>query len=182
MKKGQSEKPKKSKKKIDRSLLIALAAILINVITVSVYVYQTRLMQQQQYASAWPYLEWRMVYNQSDGFYMIVKNNGVGPAIIKNVSITYENEPVQELDSIMKVLADTTMFPYLYRDVNNRVIPPGGEIRPIQVNDLLLSELIYYRLIEKSFAYEICYESIYGEQWTSLGTEVVESKCDLNGK
>jgi len=170
------EEPPK-RKKIDRSLLIALIALLINVITVTVYLYQSMIMREQQYASAWPYLEWQSVYNQEDGYSLFVSNNGVGPAIIKNVEIMFDGQQMDNLKSVYDRILETSEYPYLSARVANRVIPAGDQIRLMQINDPMMSELAYYRLDTADFRFRICYESIYGEGWTSSGHEVEVSSC-----
>ncbi len=45
------------KKKRDLGLIMAIVAISINLVTVSIYIYQARIMSKQQ-ELAWPYLEW----------------------------------------------------------------------------------------------------------------------------
>ena len=153
-----------------------MIAIAINIITVSVYVYQTNIMQLQQYASVWPYLEWRALYNQDDGFRLLVSNNGVGPALIKNQTMRLDGEEIV-LDTLFSRLLDTTYFPHLISEIQNRVLPPGESINMITIKDERWSELFAYRLSESSFEMEICYESIFKEQWICKGTEVVEGNC-----
>lgn len=50
-------------KRIDPGVWIGISAVLINIITVAVYVYQARIMQQQQHTSSWPYIEWLPSFN-----------------------------------------------------------------------------------------------------------------------
>ena len=134
-------------------------------------------MREQQYASAWPYLEWQSVYNQEDGYSLFVSNNGVGPAIIKNVEIMFDGQQMDNLKSVYDRILETSEYPYLSARVANRVIPAGDQIRLMQINDPMMSELAYYRLDTADFRFRICYESIYGEGWTSSGHEVEVSSC-----
>jgi hypothetical protein len=61
--------------------------VIINIITVTVYIQQAKIMWQQLHASVWPHLECLASYNES-GFYLEIENTGVGPAIIKGVEMT----------------------------------------------------------------------------------------------
>ena len=99
----------KKNKKISSGVKVGLIAITINIITVAVYIYQTNLMQKQQHASVWPYLEWRIIYNQDDGVVLKVRNNGVGPAIINKAAI--------KLNNMIKVV-DPIWAELLYAKVN----------------------------------------------------------------
>lgn len=164
----------------DRGLIVAIIALLINVITVSVYLYQSKIMREQQYASAWPYIEWVAQYSQGEGYKLVVNNNGVGPAIIKEVDIQLNGRSVENIKQVFDYVLDSTMYPYISGSIENRVIPAGSGIQMAKVNDDRLSELAYYRLDyvdTVEFTMSICYESIYGETWTSTGTSVVTSVC-----
>ncbi|WP_106792640.1 hypothetical protein [Aquimarina sp. Aq78] len=165
-------------KKISSGVKVGLIAITINIITVAVYIYQTNLMQKQQHASVWPYLEWRIIYNQDDGVVLKVRNNGVGPAIINKAAIKLNNNPVPVLDSLFSKLLGTTQFPHLTAEVQNRVLPAGESINMIKVVDPKWAELLYAKVNESNFEMKICYESIYEDQWVCTGTIVKESRCN----
>ncbi len=165
--------------KLDAGVAIGLIAIIINVITVSVYMYQANIMQKQQHASAWPYLEWLLIYNQDDGLKLEVKNNGVGPAIVKNAIAKINGEPIL-LDSLFSRVIGTNNFPRLTSVIQNRVLPANASIRPFQIKNIEWAEKIYYELVAQKFEFKICYESIYGEQWVSSGTTVEKKACENN--
>ncbi|MDW7691040.1 hypothetical protein R9C00_20195 [Flammeovirgaceae bacterium SG7u.111] len=168
---------KKGKRKIEAGVVIGLVAILINLTTVSIYVYEARIMQTQQEVSAWPYLEWQVVYNQNDGLSVEVSNNGIGPALIKSTKILLEGKVYENMDSMFVGLVGTTKFPHLTGRVENRVLPAGKSIRLLKVTDKIWAEKVNYYMLQKGFGYEVCFESIYGEAWTCTGLEVEESKC-----
>ena len=77
--------------KPDLALWIGIAAVVINIITVSVYMYQAYIMQEQQHASAWPYVEWLPSFNE-ETYFIEITNNGIGPAIIKNMNIQLDRK------------------------------------------------------------------------------------------
>jgi hypothetical protein len=168
----QEEKPKD---KPDRGLIIALIAIVINVVTVSVYIYQARIMQTQQHVSAWPYLEW--LFYQDDGLYIQVNNNGIGPALIKSVHLKLDGKEVPSFDSLVNLITGPRQIPVWFSTVQNRVLPAGQSIRALHVKDKDLANKVYQGLQEHSFEFEVCYESIYGDAWTTKGIDVMESKC-----
>ncbi len=173
----EKESARPPRKPIDRGLVVGLMAIVINITTVSVYVYQTRIMQREQHASVWPYLEWRVIYNQEDGFALQVANKGVGPALIKSSAIRLEGEEISELDTLVQRMVGETYFPHLRSSVENRVLPAGESINLIRSENLRWSEQLFAAFATRDFEWTICYESIYGEQWQCHGTEVVKSNC-----
>ncbi len=172
----ENDQPK-SKRKIETGVIIGIIAIVINIITVSVYVYQAQIMQSQQEVSAWPYLEWQAVFNQNNGLVIEVNNNGIGPALINSTKVMLEGEMYENLDSMFVTLVGTTRFPHLTGRVENRVLPAGKSIRLLKITDKIWAEKVYYYMQEQNFGYEVCYESIYGDSWTCTGLEVEESKC-----
>lgn len=169
---------KKSKKKISNGVKIGLLAIIINLITVFVYIYQTNLMQEQQHSSVWPYVEWKAIYNQEDGFKLRVANNGIGPALIVNTNIKLNGEKQANLDSLFTNLIGTHKFPHLVGDTEKRVIPANSSYNLFKTSDDKWSELLYSAYLKNKFEMEICYESIYRDGWISKGSEVVESNCN----
>ena len=163
------------KKKLNVALIIAILALLINIITVSIYVYQAAIMREKQHASVWPHIEWVTSYIEGKGFSLTVTNNGVGPALIKNTTMHFNGEEVMNLDSLFSKSIGTTQFPHIYRVVRNRVLAPGEKIVLIEVEDSLWAEKLIYQLASRNnFSYEIIYESIYGQKWVSKGFKVEE--------
>lgn len=59
---------------------VALLAVIIGLSTMFVYIYQARIMSRQVQATTWPFLE-TIVSEGTDGFYINVKNKGVGPLL-----------------------------------------------------------------------------------------------------
>jgi hypothetical protein len=162
--------------KRDIGLWVGIMAIVINIITVSVYMYQAHIMQTQQHASAWPYLEWLPSFNE-DTYYVEISNNGIGPAIIKNVDIHLDDKYFPHIDSLFIELIGTDYFPHYKSTVENRVLPAGKSIRLFQVNSAKWAQQVFDKMRKHEFKLSICYESIYGDAWTSEGREVTESKC-----
>ncbi len=165
-----------SKARLNAGVIIGVIAILINVITVSVYIYQANIMQKQQHASAWPYLEWLLIFNEEDGLRLEVKNNGVGPAIIKQTLVRLGDKTIA-LDSLFSQLIDTDYFPHVTSPIQNRVLPAGASITPFKISNIEWAGKVNHALQARSFKLKICYESIYGDQWVSSGTTVEETIC-----
>jgi len=170
-------KIKKKLKKIDNGVIIGLTAIIINLITVFVYMRQTNLMQQQQHAAVWPYIEWKTTYNQNIGFKLMISNNGIGPALITNMRIKLNDEVQPNLDSLFSELIGTKKFPHLATNIQKKVLPANASINLIETTDPKWSELLFIACQKNNLEIEICYESIYKDKWISTGMEVLESKC-----
>ncbi|MBK8044495.1 MAG: hypothetical protein IPK21_18650 [Haliscomenobacter sp.] len=172
----QSDLSEKPKSKFDTGVAIGLVAILINIITVSVYMYQAKIMREQLHSSSWPYLEWLLVYNQEQGLKLEITNNGVGPALIKDVEMRLKGVPINP-DSLFVELIGTDYFPHLTSRVQNRVLSPQNSIKAFQITNQEWSGKIFNNLNASRFEFLVCYESIYGDKWTTIGTEVIENGC-----
>jgi len=108
---------------------------------------------------------------------IIVKNNGVGPALIKSSQMSIGDDKFENFAEVFRNLFGTDRLPYLSGKVDNRVLPPGEEIKVLEITRDSVDEVVHYTLLKKQFELKICYESVYGDQWTSYGTNVEEGDC-----
>jgi len=178
----------KSKRKsaFKTELIVALAAIMISIISLVVYIYQAQIMREQQHISVWPYIEWDMTISTVDGIYIAVVNKGVGPAIIKETTLKLDEEKMDVLSLLGKVVGNLDSLSLSYGDVSNKVFAPGEEYRLFHlklINGKLGNESSreVYERVKKMYPrikYEICYCSVYGDCWTSQGLKVIEDKCN----
>ncbi|MFM9837312.1 MAG: hypothetical protein ACKVOQ_03545 [Cyclobacteriaceae bacterium] len=166
----------KPKKKIDTGLQVGLCAIFISVATLFVYIYQARIMQSQQHASVWPYVE--SSHSNVDGFYLQVQNKGIGPAIIKDAHIFLDSTEV-DLNGLFDELIGKNRknMPYQTSYVMGRVMAPSESFKIFNIVDPLYAHKMDSAFEVRNIRFEICFCSIYKECWTSKGLEVVESKC-----
>jgi hypothetical protein len=168
--------------------LFGIAAFFISVCTFFVYIYEARLLQKQQYASALPYLEmWNS--RPKPGIYkLILVNNGVGPAFIKDVKVHYQGK-VYKGDHVhfyQTIIPRNERVSFLNTD-----IPVGRAIPAGQAIDLILLEgsLADADRVNNLFGdgptkdtdkakIEITYSSVYDETWRVLGMEGAPQKLD----
>lgn len=163
------------KKKLNVALMIAILALVINIITASIYIYQASIMREEQHATVWPHIEWRISYVQGEGFSISVKNNGVGPALINDTEMMLNGEIVPNIDSLLRMAVDSTKIPFISGVVENRVLAAGESMTLIKTKDRYWAERLFYELTANNeFEYSVYYESIYGQKWVSRGFEVEE--------
>jgi hypothetical protein len=170
------------KKKIDTGLLVGLCAIFISVATLAVYIYQARIMQSQQHASVWPYIEWST--SNVGGFYLEVHNKGIGPALIKNAALKIDGNEINGLEGLFDMLLGKNRgkTEYIYSYVEGRVMASGESFKVFQIGDLILAKKIDSAFYYHKTKFEICYCSIYNDCWTSKGLKIEESTCEPNHK
>ncbi len=168
----------KNKKSFSSESVVAAAAILISMVSLIVYIYQTKIMQSQQHTSVWPYLEWTMAYSTIDGIYLVVTNKGVGPAIVKSTKLSLDGQPVKSARELMRKITNgksDSIYSFIVT-VDKRVISPGEELRLFHMKDSSLRHMDLGDL-NKRIGYTICYCSIYGDCWASTGLDVKPAEC-----
>ncbi|MEO1029030.1 MAG: hypothetical protein AAFX02_08225 [Pseudomonadota bacterium] len=106
----------------------AIAAIIISLTAMLVSLLEVNTSRAQQRAAVWPYMEVVQSYQES-GYQLVITNKGVGPALLGDIVLLYENEPVTNLDQlIIDTVGPEKAFSYeRYRstDPSGRVMAPG---------------------------------------------------------
>ncbi len=161
--------------------LFGIAAFLISMGTFFVYIYEARLLQKQQYASALPYLE---IWNSGGGanYRLLLVNNGIGPAFIKEVQVRYKGK-VYKMDHAAfyeKVRDSTDTFDFTHTNLlPGHVIPAGREIELIEIQDSPKGAARLRRLFGSNDAQiEVVYASVYEEKWQLKGLSNPPQKLD----
>lgn len=167
--------------KLKPDWVIAFAAIFISTATLFVYIYQARIMQKQQQTSVWPYVEW-LYSNAENQFVITVENKGIGPAIIKGLTMKLDGEVIGSNSALFKKLLGTSDFEFINSTVARRVISAGEKVEMVHVYDSAMAHAIDSLLLwnnsAHTFALEICYCSVYDDCWRTDGTKITESSCD----
>ena len=148
--------------------LLAGVAFFVSVCTLFVYIYQARMMREQQRVSVWPYLE----SHSSDvvDYRICVDNKGVGPAIIRKVEIVVDGKVVPDNKALITaVLGPEWKMGYENSTLNGRVLAPGEEIVMLKIPDLKEGRAFEAKLRAHPFDLRITYCSIYGDCWENSG-------------
>ncbi len=156
---------------------ISLCALIVSLIQTNVLKEEHELMRVHARASVWPHvvlgstLEHNLKDNSISYLSFTLTNKGVGPAIITDVKISYNNKIVHnwwELFSIQGI-PDSIDNRIDNGNFNDIVLQNGETIEILNMNaNLTLANEFYERL--EGFSLEIYYESIYGEKWKFDGT------------
>jgi hypothetical protein len=81
--------------RISSNRIVSISAFLISIGTLVTFVYQTKLMREQQNAAVLPYLE--MWYTDTpEKFEINIYNKGLGPAFIQDYKI-YKNDSIYRM-------------------------------------------------------------------------------------
>lgn len=148
-------------------------ATFVGVCALGVAGYTAYMQRQQVRAQVWPILE----FGSTNGpIKLTLANKGVGPAIIKNVIVRVDGQPVKNwLEAIKKFLAPGQEPHFEESDMNGRILAAGETMAvftPHDDNNTPLdfdkSNPLWVSLNKDRFrvSVEICYCSTLGECWT----------------
>jgi hypothetical protein len=80
--------------KLDADRWIAVSAMVVSIGTLVALSYQSLLMRESERASKLPYLYFSLVSNSQQGVEIVLYNSGIGPAIVDDVQVHYEDRDV----------------------------------------------------------------------------------------
>jgi len=167
--------------------LLSIAAVLVSLMTLGVFSYQTNLIRQQQFMSVYPYLSFANNFSGSLRYQFVLKNDGIGPAMVDSVLViapdgSRYSDLVDYVDSM--VPSEDSIW-YLHSNIRpGKLIPAGEEVQLIQLindeilasfgvtdteglprNDLDDSQQLFKILNHDSLQIRVIYKSIYDERW-----------------
>lgn len=113
-------------------LFIAGIALTISLCALLVSFYEVRIMNAQQRASVWPYLQTSQTYS-GDGFGLTASNNGIGPARVNGVRVRWKGQVIRSWpDFVAAALGPDSGLDYdtlRASDLNGQVIRPGQVVQ-----------------------------------------------------
>ena len=131
---------------------------------------QQGLMQEQQKASVWPFLEEEVDYAYSKDLCKIqfhIVNEGVGPALIQNMELYINKTKITKYDEISKILDDVLpadLSLSLSFSDNVFVLSPDEDFQILTLEcPRFEGDQDIFNALE--FGYNFCYCSIYKECW-----------------
>lgn len=147
---------------------LSILAILISVGTLIIFIYQTNLIREHQYASVLPYLSIDNQGISTKNFKLILSNDGIGPAIIKSVEVitdrnSYFMDPAQYILEKKPVEKDSIDF-YYSNLIPGMLVPANEHIELIGSQGTLQQANNLMQALEE-INIKVEYESIYGSRW-----------------
>lgn len=154
--------------RVNFELWLTVSAVVISVCALVVSVVQTRIAREQQTASVWPRLMLSADVLERN-FSISLVNQGVGPAIIRNVAIHCRGK---DYDDLSELLLNTVgregggfftaaLAPDMVLksgdEVNLFALTRGDEAMSFRLRDIV------YR--DDSFRFEVVYSDVYGNCW-----------------
>ena len=160
-----------------RAELGSIVAVVVSVIALGLNVYQTRIIQEQARAGVWPYLSFGVETKESDTgarYAFTLDNDGVGPAIIKSVRVTFDGRPVHTWLEVVKLIVGTATTENVGIATVHGLVLPAGTNRDTKVEAISVSDPAKAKIFIKAnprIRMEICYCSVYDDCWIISTTD-----------
>lgn len=173
---------KRLKRKVDRSLLVALVAVVISLVGTFVSIYEAQIMREQQNllaeqksADAWPFMKGQaLVDYQNDSTVIIsyqLSNKGIGPAILGDVRYLFDGKDCESysIGDSVAVQVDSLFLVSKYQNIqiDSAVFQPseGYAIFTLTLRAKKKEYVKYINQVANHLSVEFCYCSVYGDCW-----------------
>jgi hypothetical protein len=152
--------------------ILTFAAMFISCLALTVSIVQTRILQKQSQAAVWPRID---IWDSYGGDYYILEvvNQGVGPAIIKNIEYAFRDTVLYSVVDLIKYIGkqdrisrngDDISINFGYSEImKGRVIKPSEAIEIYNAKDSIGVRLGFEYFEELDIKIEYC--SIYEHCW-----------------
>jgi hypothetical protein len=87
----------------DADFWIALSALVVSALAMLSSLLQVSLLRSQERALVWPHVSARPSYS-AQGFRFVAKNKGLGPALVRNVTLKVDGKPVENWQGVIGVM------------------------------------------------------------------------------
>lgn len=170
-------------KKWSSDRILGLTAMLVSLMTLLIFIYQTNLLRQQNYISILPYLAVSSTIDASTTKFQIdVINQGIGPAIIESIAVLYDGRSYNladyehrlfdalrdidpDLDSVIH-FSTGTLEPGMAIPANTSYNLVAVKNQP---EDFKIMTSVFDELLSDGLNYSIVYKSIQNERWRISG-------------
>jgi len=172
------------------NLLVAAPAFLIS-ITVAYFTFvQAEATEKMQIASVWPHVAYETSNQSEDGEQMIslaLTNQGVGPARIDGLQISYRDKPYTSLRDILAACCtdDPMNLSIGMGSINGEVVRPGERVVFAQVEPDKVPADVWERFNRERLTLhvQVCYCSVFDDcwvaDWNSANAQPVK-ECPMN--
>ena len=166
--------------KFNTDRIIGLSAMLISLLTLVIFIYQTNIIRTQSKLSVTPRISFSTTQESPRDsiihYAISIKNKGLGPAIIESVNIINENKrhPLNFPKFFTEVYPEFQKYGSIIQSMNISLGTTLSEKESIKFftfafHSKNLASLMQYLGVKDGdkmpFNIEIIYSSIYGEKW-----------------
>lgn len=175
---GKTQPEEKSRLSTYSQTLVGLSAIILSVCALGVSIYQAQIMRETQRATVWPFIEILPSNNNGESS-LGIYNKGIGPAMIKTVSLKVDDKPFKNWRQLFDQYAAEDEVAFIWSSVSGRVLAPNDVVKAIQ---LKTEDAQAFQSAMRGMEFRICYCSVYKECWeTDLKRETIETdSCPID--
>jgi len=154
--------------------VLAVSAIAISMFSAIMTLQHGKAMEKMVEANSWPYVTVGDSASDLQGHHLyqiFVVNNGVGPAKIQSMDVSYKGRPVSDDIRLVHMIAGQAGEPepihFLESDVAGGVIPARQSMTAISATEPYSSPTLIAALLKarNQIDINICYCSIFDECW-----------------
>jgi hypothetical protein len=159
--------PRSGADRTDR--LLSVCAVIVAVSSVAVAVYQTRIMREQQKASAWPHVaQWNSL-PRGGSYTRTVENSGIGPALVGAFQVRVDGIPRHDWGSVVRALTGTTGDGGLvYSSLGQGTVLLPGTSRAVLTLPPGPLATGFWQQAQTRLDTRVCYCSVYGDCWIAV--------------
>ncbi len=172
-------------KKINTDRILGISAMIISILTLAIFIYQTDIMRVQSKLSVKPRLDFTTNLGGNDSiisYQEVIENKGLGPAIVDSIYFVYKDKRyVLDIENLLKKeLPKVLEYGYLPQHATmarGTTLSPNEE-RPIFTYHIPASKLdsLYGYLgipnaDENPFPIEVIYTSIYEDEFWKMDND-----------
>lgn len=189
---------KKLNRKVDRSLLVALVAVVISLIGTFVSVYEANVLREQQdllaeqkSAAAWPFMKCTPLVNYNNDTTAVIiyeiANKGIGPAILGDVRYLFDGQDFESYSIDDGIIAKYDSFLVVQgtqnMQIDSSVIQPSGGLAvfTIQLTARAPEYVKLFNKVANELSVQFCYCSVYGDCWYRGSYRAPEKREECQG-
>lgn len=180
-----------TKKRIDRSDIISITALLMSMMALFVSIYeanilkaQQKIMVSQERTAVWPYVDGYTHYEYADQITVAyqLENKGIGPSRIRNMQLTVNGQEVSNYSELKQALQDyfpdTVKLNPSFLSFDNQILTPNETVETLAIEiSRFPGDIEKVRALPIS--YTVCYCSIYNDCWYFVDRNDGQDKsCD----
>jgi hypothetical protein len=142
---------------------IAVAALIVSVSAVVVGIYEASLQRAHDRAEVWPHVE-LSTYVTPKGAALYLENNGIGPALIKSITVRVDGRPQHNWAEVLQRLLGRPASQLENSTVRERAVRAGDRVTLVGIPTSDMPPSFWKSIGRVSVA--VCYSSVFDEHWT----------------
>jgi len=156
--------------------ILSITGVVVAACALIVTFYQVHLMRDQAKISVWPHIEQYNTTSASE-FQRVISNEGLGPAVIRYLSVTVDGKSVKNWRAAVIRLINEGPDPKL--NFMQSDLPPGAVLlqgKKRTVIQIMGAAGGYASQHWKSLVIRVCYCSLYGQCWMNRSGSSVDQR------